>query len=212
MFGRLMPREGKYFDLFNAHAALIVQGGQALEALVKALVESPESVSRHTDNIDAIERKADSITHDTLSQLHTSFITPFDRDEIHQLISGMDDILDIIQDVAESITLYDIHHVPADALALASVTEQCCARVQKLVNLLHSMENAPAILKLCHEIDELESDADRKLREAMSKVFREEPDVRQVIKLKEMYELLESVTDRCKDVAGTVEAIVLENS
>lgn len=212
MFGRLMPREGKYFDLFNAHAALIVQGGQALAALVKALVEAPESVSRHTDNIDAIERKADSVTHDTLSQLHTSFITPFDRDEIHQLISGMDDILDIIQDVAESITLYDIHSVPADALALANVTEQCCARVQKLVNLLHSMENAPAILKLCHEIDELESDADRKLREAMSKVFREEPDVRQVIKLKEMYELLESVTDRCKDVAGTVEAIVLENS
>ncbi len=212
MFGRLMPREGKYFDLFNTHAALIVQGGEALASLVKALVESPESVSRHTDNIDAIERKADSVTHDTLSQLHTSFITPFDRDEIHQLISGMDDILDIIQDVAESITLYDIHSVPADALALANVTEQCCARVQKLVNLLHSMENAPAILKLCHEIDELESDADRKLREAMSKVFREEPDVRQVIKLKEMYELLESVTDRCKDVAGTVEAIVLENS
>jgi uncharacterized protein Yka (UPF0111/DUF47 family) len=74
------------------------------------------------------------------------------------------------------------------------------------------MENAPEILKICHEINELESDADRMLRSAMSKVFREEPDVRQVIKLKEMYELLESVSDRCKDVAGTVEAIVLENS
>jgi uncharacterized protein Yka (UPF0111/DUF47 family) len=74
------------------------------------------------------------------------------------------------------------------------------------------MENAPAILKLCHEIDDLESDADRMLRSAMSRVFREEPDVRQLVKLKEMYELLESVTDRCKDVSGTVEAIVLENS
>ena len=109
-------------------------------------------------------------------------------------------------------TLYDIQRVPADAKALADVTEQCCNRVQAVVKLLHSMENAPAILKLCHEINELESDADRMLRAAMSKVFREEPDVRQVIKLKEMYELLESVTDRCKDVAGTVEAIVLENS
>jgi uncharacterized protein Yka (UPF0111/DUF47 family) len=74
------------------------------------------------------------------------------------------------------------------------------------------MDNGPTILKYCKEIDNLESEADRMLRTAMSKVFREEPDVRQVIKLKEMYELLETVTDRCKDVAGTVEAIVLENS
>ena len=212
MFGRLMPREGKYFDLFNAHAELIVQGGKALSGLISALVDAPDQAVKHADAIDDLERQADKITHDTLAQLHTSFITPFDRDEIHQLINSMDDILDVIQDVAESMNLYDIRHVPADAKALAEVTEQSCVRVRSLVGLLHSMENGPAILKLCHEIDELESDADRMLRAAMSKVFREEPNVLQVIKLKEMYELLESVTDRCKDVAGTVEAIVLENS
>jgi predicted phosphate transport protein (TIGR00153 family) len=207
-----MPREGKYFDLFNAHGELIVQGGKELSNLIGALVDTPADAARHADRIDDLERQADKITHDTLAQLHTSFITPFDRDEIHQLINSMDDILDIIQDVAESMSLYDIRHVPPDAKVLADITEQSCIRVLALVKLLHNMENAPAILKLCHEIDELESDADRMLREAMSKVFREEPDVRQVIKLKEMYELLESVTDRCKDVAGTVEAIVLENS
>ncbi len=212
MFGRLMPREAKYFDLFNTHAELIVRGGGQLSGLIGALVEAPDQAAKFADAIDDIERQADKVTHDTLAQLHTSFITPFDRDEIHQLINSMDDILDVIQDVAESMTLYDIQRVPADAKALADVTEQCCNRVQAVVKLLHSMESAPAILKLCHEINELESDADRMLRAAMSKVFREEPDVRQVIKLKEMYELLESVTDRCKDVAGTVEAIVLENS
>lgn len=212
MFGRLMPREAKYFDLFNAHGELIVQGGRELSCLIQALVEAPEQAAQHADAIDDIERQADQITHSTLAQLHTSFITPFDRDEIHQLINSMDDILDIIQDVAESVTLYDIQRIPVDAKALAEVTERCCNRILSVVKLLHSMENAPSILKLCHEISELESDADRMLREAMSKVFREEPDVRQVIKLKEMYELLESVTDRCKDVAGTVEAIVLENS
>jgi predicted phosphate transport protein (TIGR00153 family) len=212
MFGRLMPKEGKYFDLFNAHADLIVQGGRELSGLITALVEAPDAAARHADAIDDIERKADEITHSTLAQLHTSFITPFDRDEIHQLISGMDDILDIIQDVAESMTLYDIQRVPVDAKALAEVTERSCVCIRELVGLLHSMENAPAILKLCHEIDDLESDADRMLRAAMSRVFREEPDVRQLVKLKEMYELLESVTDRCKDVSGTVEAIVLENS
>lgn len=212
MFGRLMPKEGKYFDLFNTHAELIAQGGKALTNLITALVEQPEQAERYAEEIDTLERKADAITHDTLSQLHTSFITPFDRDEIHQLINGMDDILDIMQDVAESMSLYDIHRVPQDAKAMAVITENCCLRVQSVVKLLHSMDNAPAILKLCHEIDELESEADRSLRGSMSKIFREEPDAREVIKLKEMYELLESVTDRCKDVAGTIEAIVLENS
>jgi len=212
MFGRLMPREGKYFDLFNAHAALIVEGGAALTALIGALVDEPEKAVIQADRIDEIERKADAITHDTLAQLHTSFITPFDRDEIHQLINSMDDILDVIQDVAESMALYDIQRIPADAKMLADVTEQSCVLVESVVKLLHSMDNGPAILKYCHEINDLESEADRMLREAMSKVFREEPDVRQVVKLKEMYELLESVTDRCKDVAGTIEAIVLENS
>jgi predicted phosphate transport protein (TIGR00153 family) len=212
MFGRLMPKEGKYFDLFNAHAELVVLGGKTLTRLIDALVESPQQAAIFADEIDAVERRADEITHDTLSQLHTSFITPFDRDEIHQLINGMDDILDIIQDVAESIGLYDIQCVPAEAKALAVVTEECCACIKSVVALLHSMENAPEILRLCQQIAQLESDADRMFREAMSKVFREEPDVRQVIKLKQIYELLESVTDRCKDVSGTIEAIVLENS
>jgi predicted phosphate transport protein (TIGR00153 family) len=212
MFGRLMPREGKYFDLFNAHAELITQGGKALSSLIGALVAKPDQATHFAEEIDVIERKADAITHDTLAQLHTSFITPFDRDEIHQLINGMDDILDIIQDVAESISLYDIQRVPADATVMAEVTEKCCNAVQSVVKLLHSMDNAPSILKLCHEIAELESEADRALRSAMSRLFREEPDVREVIKLKEIYEILESVTDRCKDVAGTIEAIVLENS
>lgn len=212
MFGRLMPKEGKYFDLFNTHAELIAQGGKALTNLITALVEQPEKAERYAEEIDTLERKADAITHDTLSQLHTSFITPFDRDEIHQLINGMDDILDIMQDVAESMSLYDIHRVPQDAKAMAVITENCCLCIQSVVKLLHSMDNAPAILKLCHEIDELESEADRSLRGSMSKIFREEPDAREVIKLKEIYELLESVTDRCKDVAGTIEAIVLENS
>lgn len=207
-----MPKEGKYFDLFNAHAALIVQGGQALCGLIEALADGTGDAESHANRIDDIERQADAITHDTLAQLHTSFITPFDRDEIHQLISGMDDILDIIQDVAESMSLYDIHRVPGEAKAMADVTAKSCAMVEKTVRLLHNMDNAPEILRRCSEIDELESDADRLLRGAMSRLFREEPDVRQVIKLKEIYELLESVSDRCKDVAGAIETIVLENS
>ena len=141
--------------------------------------------------------KAAASTPYPLAPLHSASITPVDLDENQQLTNTKDDILDVNQDVAQSMALYDLQHVPADAKMLADVTERSCVLVEKTVKLLHSMDNGPTILKYCHQIDELESEADRMLREAMSKVFREEPDVRQVIKLKEMYELLESVTDRC---------------
>lgn len=212
MFGKLMPKEGKYFNHFNNHAALIAKGGQLLTELITALANQSGEAPRLADEIDQVERQADKITHETLAQLHKSFITPFDRDEIHELISGMDDILDIIQDVAESVALYDIQQIPQEAVAMAEVTARCCNKIEAVVKLLDSMQNGPHILTICHAIDDLESDADRLHRELMSKLFREEPDIRQVIKLKEIYEILESVSDRCKDVSGTIEAIVLENS
>lgn len=213
MFGRLMPREGKYFDLFNAHAEQIVLGGKALVALIEALIVSAhEEAEKCAAEIDAFETQADTITHETVAALHSSFITPFDRDEIHQLIGGMDDILDLTQDVAESMNLYDIRQVTPEAKQIADLALLCCEHVQGAVQLLHSMDNAPTILEHCQAIDRLESDADRVMREAMSKLFREEQDVRQLIKLKAIYELLETVTDRCEDVANTIEGIVLENS
>lgn len=212
MFGRFMPQEGKFFDLFNAHAEQIVQGGKALAALMAALIENPEEARQHAESIDKFENAADKITHDTVALLHTTFVTPFDRDEIHQLISRMDDILDLIQDVAESMNLYDIQKVTPEAKQLAELAMACCEHVRYAVSLMNSMDNGPSILKTCQDIDSLESDADRVMRSAMSKLFRDEPDVRQLIKLKAIYELLETVTDRCEDVANIIEGIVLENS
>lgn len=212
MFGKLMPREGEFFTLFNAHAAEIVKGGEALVALMAALIKAPEEAAKHAEAIDVYESKADKITHDTMALIHQTFVTPFDRDEIHGLISGLDDILDLIQDVAECLNLYDIHRVTAEASQLADLSLECCKRVQSAVELLRSMDNGETILKICREIDQLESDADRVMRNAMSRLFREEDDVRQVIKLKAVYELLETVTDRCEDVANIIEGIVLENA
>ena len=99
MLGRLMPREGKFFDLFNAHAERIVEGGRELAAMIGTFTE----LDAHAQRIDAVERAADKITHETIALLHKTFITPFDRDQIHQLITTMDDILDLTQDVAESV-------------------------------------------------------------------------------------------------------------
>ncbi|MDP2821410.1 MAG: DUF47 family protein [Sulfuritalea sp.] len=212
MFSRLMPREGKFFDLFNAHADLILQGGRELAVLVSGLGDGLENLGKHTKAIDDIERKADKITHDTMALLHTTFNTPLDRDDIHQLITRMDDILDLIQDFGESMQLYDVRRLTQEARHLADICVSCCERVKAAVALLPNMDNAHAILKTCEQIDQLESDADRVMRTGITKLFREEQDVRELIKLKGIYELLEAVTDRCEDVANIIEGIVLENS
>lgn len=206
-----MPREGKFFDLFNRHADHIVEGGHALVALM-AHYGDPARRAAHIEEIDVAEKAADKVTHETTSLLHRTFVTPFDRESIHGLISTMDDILDLTQDVAESMMLYDIQRITPEAVQLAELSQLCGDRVKTAVNLLHSMSNAEAILKLCQEIDRLESDADRVMRSAMSKLFRDEPDVREVIKMKAIYELLETITDKCEDVANVIEGVVLENA
>ena len=208
MLGRLMPREGKFFDLFNAHGERIVEGARELAAMIGTFSE----LDAHARRIDDAERAADKITHECISLLHKTFITPFDREQIHSLITAMDDILDLIQDVAESIALYDLRSVTPEAKQLAEICQLTCDRVKATVALLTNVKSSSAILKLCEEIDRLESDADRVMRAAVSKLFREEKDVREVMKMHAIYQLLESITDRCLDVANLVEGISLENA
>ncbi|MDB5942110.1 MAG: hypothetical protein JWQ13_1676, partial [Ramlibacter sp.] len=137
------------------------------------------------------------------------------RDHIHTLINTMDDVADLIQDSAETMALYDVRQVNEEITRLTDLSVKCCERVKDAVALISKLADpaaAEAALKTCEEIDRLESDADRVMRSAMSKLFREEPDVREVIKMKAIYELLETITDKCEDVANVIEGIVLENS
>jgi uncharacterized protein len=208
MLGRLMPREGKFFDLFDQHAARIVEGSRELAAMIGSFTE----LDAHAQRIDAAERAADKVTHETIALLHKTFITPFDREQIHQLITAMDDILDLTQDVAESVALYDLRKITPEAKQLADICLMSAERVAAVVGLLHNVKRTEAIMKICEEIDRLESDADRVMRSALSKLFREENDLKQVMKMRVIYDLLESITDRCEDVANVIEGIVLENS
>ena len=211
MFANLIPREGKFFALFDQHAAHISAGGREMATLMENY-GNPELRQRSIEAIDRAERAADKVTHETIQLLHRTFVTPFDRDTIHTLITRMDDILDLTQDVAESAMLYDLQRITPEAHQLAELNQMCCDRVKAAVALLNDMRNAEAILKICTEIDHLESDADRVMRSAMSKLFRDEADVRQLIKLKAIYELLEAVSDKCEDVANLIEGVVLENA
>ena len=208
MFGRLMPTEGKFFELFIQHADLCVKGGTEMVSLMTTF----DDLENRVHAIESLEKQADKVTHATLEMLHKTFITPLDRDDIHQLITRMDDILDLMEDAGQTVSLYDIKQITPEAKRLAELCLSCCEKVRAAVGLLHNMDNAREILGLCAEIDRLESDADHVMRAAMSKLFREEPDVRNLIKLKAIYEILESVTDRCEDVANILEGIIVENA
>lgn len=206
----LMPRERQFFTLFNSHAALVVEGAKTVVEMLAGYSDNGRR-DEYVTKIQSIEQAADRITHQTVALMHNTFVTPFDRDQINKLIQRMDDILDLMQDTAESLTLYDVHALTPEVSHLADLVQVCCTRVHDAVTQLSSMDNGPAILKICQEIDALESDADRVMQAAISRLFREEQDVRQLIKLKAVYELLELTTDKCQDVALVIEGVVLEN-
>ena len=207
MFGRLMPREGRFFEYFTEHAGQLVLGAQELRALMDNVAQLPE----RKRSIEQIERAADKITQQTMQLLHQTFVTPIDRDEIHQLITRMDDILDLMEDVSQCMYLYDITQVNDETRKLADICLVSCEKVKAAVSKLSNLKHKDAILALCKEIDKLEGDADEVMRNAMARLFRQEPDVKQLFKMKEIYQLLESVTDRCQDVGNIIEGIVLEN-
>lgn len=214
LFGKLLPREGNFFELFNQHGTHIVDGARAFMLMIQNYAD-PDQREKYANDVVNSERSADRVTAEVNRLLHKTFITPIDREQIHGLINAMDDILDLLQDATETMSLYDVRAMTEEVLRLGDLSAKCCERVQHAVSLLPKISQpatAEAAIKTCEEIDKLESDADRVMRAAMSKLFREENDVRELIKLKAIYEQLESISDRCEDVANLIEGIVLENS
>ena len=206
MFGSLMPKEGNFFELFSKSADLSVKAAEEFRIMLNHLPQS----EHHSKLIKDIEHQADKVTHQTVELLHTTFITPLDRDDIYKLITEMDDIIDYIDSAAERIFLYQIQSVTPETIALADVCVQSVETLRKAVQSLDNLKHPDEIVKNCVEVNRLENEADHVLRAGMAKLFKEEPDIRQLIKFKEIYELLETVTDRCEDVANIIEGIVLE--
>jgi hypothetical protein len=213
-FEKLMPREDNYFLLFNQHASKIMDAMNSFTNLVNNYSDL-NLREKYIKDVREAEKAADRVTREVGRSIHKTFITPIDREQIHSLINTMDDVADLIQAAAQTLTLYDIQKITDAIISLTDISSKCCLRLQSVVKLLDKIgepANSEAALKTCEEIDQLESDADHILRSAMSKLFREENDVRELIKLKAMYELLETISDKCEDVANLIEGIVLENS
>ena len=213
-FSKLMPHDGNFFELFNEHAAHIVAASESFLKFIEHY--NDESLrAKYTQEVDSAEHACDDVVKEVHRRLHKTFITPIDRDQIFSLINTMDDVADLLQNGTEAMHLYDVKQMTPEMIQMAELCNQCCISMKNAVATLKDIsdpEVAKAALKTCEEIDRLESDADRVMRSAMSKLFREEPDVREVIKLKAIYELLETITDKCEDVANQIEGIVLENS
>jgi predicted phosphate transport protein (TIGR00153 family) len=207
-FNSLMPKEEKFVDLFVAHSAKIVA---AAEALGKMMADGAD-LEGHFKEICRLEGEADAITRQTMQALHRSFITPFDREHIHGLITRMDDAVDGIEEVAQRTDLYGIRSFNDDMRALAAGIIDGARLLAQAIPLLHQVSrNAEAINKLCDAIGHQESAADKHLHDGLRSLFANERDPVVLITTKEMYQRLEKVTDRFDDVANVIETIVVEH-
>jgi predicted phosphate transport protein (TIGR00153 family) len=204
----LLPRDTSFFDAFEQQGRKTVDGCRAFLALTEDATR-PDVYAR---DIKIIEEECDAITHRVVESLHKTFITPIDRNDIYRLITKMDDIMDFVEAAAERMSLYDIRVTTKEIGDLARVLVASAERVLEAVSGLRNLKNPQVILEKCVEINRLENEADALLRGTLAKLFREEKDAISIIKWKEIYELVETATDRCEDVANIIEGVVLEHS
>ena len=205
---RFFPKSEDFFQHFQKSAANIVEAAKYLEATFS----NGGVTDANLKMLEEYEHTGDRITHDTMERLNKSFITPFDREDIHQLVSSLDDVLDFIWAAAEATALYKINPIPDFMKELARIIAMLAVEVSRAVERLSNMKRPEVILAICIEINRLENEADNVHRRALANLFENEKDAITIIKLKEILEDLESATDKCEDVANVLEGIVLKNA
>lgn len=202
---RFMPRDEKFFDLFEDSAHNIQEGATAL----KSMAESDGDYDAWWKQIEEFEHKGDRITHDLIRKLNQTFITPLDREDIHQLASRLDDVMDLIEAVATRMALYKIERCTPEARRLAVLIHESA---EQIVLAVQKLKDLKSILSHCVEINRLENIADHVSRDAIAALFTGSYDPVEIVKWKEIYETLETATDRCEDVADILERVVLKHA
>ncbi len=208
MLRKLLPREVGFFDLFDKHIAVTVEGTREFLALVNR-ERNPSMAARR---IKEIEHEADTITHQCVDSLHKTFITPIDRQAIFKLIARLDDIMDHVEAAAERIALYEIETFTPELRELALVLVKATELLQLALKGLREFNDAPTALKACIDVNRLENEGDAIQRIAVARLFRETKDPIEVIKWKEVYETLENAIDKCEDAANVIEGVFLEHA
>jgi predicted phosphate transport protein (TIGR00153 family) len=202
---RLVPRDTKFFDMFAEMATNINDGAK----LLKAILDDFDNVEVRVQQLKDLEHRGDEMTHAILVKLNSTFITPFDREDIHALASAMDDVLDFVYAAGERLVMYKIAAAPAAASELASVIIRQAEQLSKAVSMLEKHDD---VLEICVEINRLENEADRIGRAALAALFERERDPISLIKIKELIEVLETATDKAEDAANVLESVVLKSA
>ena len=203
---RLLPKEDKYFDQFNRLASNI--HGSAL--LLQKLFSDFGNRAAYADQIKELEHTCDDLTYGIIKQLNQTFITPFDREDIHSLASVLDDVIDDIEYIARRVILYRLDAPTEDAVKMTDVLARATASLERAVNGLE--KGGDAVLKECAGIHALENEGDTYHHDAVERLFANETDPIQILKLKELYEKMERAIDKCEDVTNVIETIVLKNA
>ena len=202
---RLIPREQKFFKMFADVSANLIQGATLLHDILKNPSADPGRILQLQD----IEHRGDEMTHTIIRMLNQTFITPFDREDIHLLTSSLDDVLDFVNGAATRMTLYRIINPPPAAAEIAGLIVMQAQELSKAVALLDDNQR---LLEHTVEVNRLENEADRVSRKAIAELFDREKDPIQLIKIKELYEVLETATDKAEDAANVLEAVVLKSA
>jgi predicted phosphate transport protein (TIGR00153 family) len=205
IFG-LLPREEAFFDLFKQAAHNVIEGSR----LLKELMEDYTTVQQKIERIKEVEHIGDGITHDIALRLNQTFLTPLDREDIHDLASALDDILDAVEAVADRFAIYKIAQPTESAIRLADILYRASVAVGRGVD--HIAMSHEEVKEYGVQVNSLENEADRVSRDAISELFEKETNPIAVIKWKEIYETFEEGTDRCEDVANVIECIVLKQT
>jgi predicted phosphate transport protein (TIGR00153 family) len=208
MFKFLLPKEHGFFDQFDKHAATAMEAAQLFVEMLDHFGDAPAKARR----IAEVEHRADEIGHHTLEMLHSTFITPLDRDQIHALIGALDDVVDLIDGAARRLILYGITEPTPPLRELARTLMHSVEEMQKAVSYLRDLRNAKKILKACVEINKLENDGDALRDDAIANLLKNEKNAVEVLKWKELYESVETALDCCEEVANIIEGVVLENN
>ena len=201
---RLLPRDENFFDLFEQQAGHIVWASRVLEELTLDYPSAQAKVQQIRD----LEHAGDAVTHEVVRRLNTTFVTPIDREDIYALASRLDDVLDLIDAVADRLLIYKIKNPTDGCLAMAKIIVKTAEETDRAVRCLRTL--SPLYQKHSIEVNRLENEADRLLRDELAALFEGGTDAIEVIKWKELYETMEAVTDRCEDVLNVIEGITLK--
>ena len=207
ILARLLPREAGFFEYFETHASLSVRATRLLSGAA-AEVGTFDSIA---GEIKSLEHEGDRVTHSCMKALHRTFITPIDRDAIHRLIGGLDDVLDLVNEAAWRLALYKIVEAPPAVGEATRVLAEAAQACERAVTGLRDMKNAASVLEECKKINALENEADGVNSAAVAQLFEAGSDPLTVMKWRDIYDSLENAADAAENVADIIEGIVLEH-